>query len=72
MTPAANGDVEVERPRELHRGDDIGDSGAAGNQGRVFVYQAVVDPAEIVVALIGGAKQPSLKRLRGLIYDINK
>jgi hypothetical protein len=67
MAATTNRDVEAERARQPHRLDDIGEPGTAGYQSGVFVDKAVVDPAEIVVTLIGRAQQPSRKRLRGLI-----
>ena len=72
VAAAANGDLEVECPGELDRIDEVGNAATAGDEGRVFVDEAVVDPAEIVVVRISGSEQSSRKRLRGVIYGFSK
>jgi hypothetical protein len=72
VAAATNGDLEVECPGELDRIDEVGNAATAGDEGRVFVDEAVVDPAEIVVVRIRGSEQSSRKRLRGVIYGFSK
>jgi hypothetical protein len=59
VAAATDGDGEIERSCELHRGDNVGDTATASDRGWMLVDQTVVHPAPFVVARVGGLEQLS-------------
>ena len=57
VAAAAHRDVEIKRPCQRDRIDDIGDAVTAGDRGRMLVDQAVVHPPPSVVAGVGGLQR---------------
>ena len=50
VAAAADGHDDAVVTGEVDRGDDVGDSGALGDEGRVLVDHRVVDGARLVIA----------------------
>ena len=65
VTAAAHGHLEAQRVGQAHGVDDVGDAMAAGDGGRMLVDQPVVDPAAVVVGVIGWPQQLASERRRG-------
>ena len=68
VTAAPHRDFQVQRARQMHRLDDIGDAAAARDQRRPLVHQAVVDFPGFLVARIGRLQELPCKRL-GMLGD---
>ena len=69
VAAAANGDLQTQFSGERHRIDDVGDAATTGDEGRMFVDEAVVDLAQVVVALIRGPDQSPRERLCVSLVD---
>jgi hypothetical protein len=61
VAPAAHRQKNPVLASEVHRGDDIGDPSAAGDERRFLVDHAVPDLAGLVVALVAGSDQLALQ-----------
>jgi hypothetical protein len=72
VAAATNGDLEAGRPCERDRIDEVGNAATAGDQGRVSVDEAVVDPADVIVVRVRGSEQSPRERMRGVIDGFNK
>jgi len=57
VTAALYRDAQIVLARELHRRDDVGRAGAAGDQRRPVVNQCIPDGARLIVTLIAGEQQ---------------
>lgn len=70
MAAAADGREESVRASEVHRGNHIGDAGAAGDQSGTFVDARVPDLAGVIIAGARRLEQLTMKRgLQGLDID---
>ena len=67
VATGAHADQQIALAGEADRGDDVGDTGAAGDAGRMAVNRAVPDPAGSVVAGAGGHQQLSAERSAELV-----
>src|SRR4029434_7064670 len=62
VTPATHGDVEVERPCERQRVDDVGNAVTARDNRRMLVDHPVVHPTTLVVPGVVALEQLSGER----------
>jgi hypothetical protein len=67
VAAAADGDVEPLAPAEVHRRDHVGGVAAARDQRRPLVDHRVVEPARVVVAVVGRREhRPAERRAQRL------
>src|SRR5205823_2990247 len=82
VAAAADGDFEVQRPRELDGIDDVGDAEAARYEHRPFVDEPVVYAAGLVVARVErlrrridaprGDYERTLRAVTDLVHEIER
>jgi hypothetical protein len=63
MTAAADRDFEVARAGHVHHVGNIGEATTAGNHGRPFVHQAVMDSPGLLVAEVGRLEELPRERV---------
>jgi hypothetical protein len=62
VTAPPHRDFEIQRSRQVHSLDNIGDATAARDQRRLFVHQAIVDFPGFLIARIGRTQELPCKR----------
>jgi hypothetical protein len=73
MAAAANGNLEPLIPGESQRGEDISGTGATGDEGGASADRPIPDRADLFVAFIERAEQPSGKvRSEPLYISVNE
>jgi hypothetical protein len=68
MPSAANGNLQSSIASESQHGKDIGRAGATGDQGGTSANRPIPDRADLFVAFIKRAEQPSGKARSELLY----
>src|SRR3954468_2158630 len=68
MAAAANRNLQPPIPRESQRGEDVGRTGATGDEGGTSADRPIPDRADLFVAFIGRAEQRSGKARPELLY----
>ena len=64
VAAAADRHLEAERTRQLHGIGDIRGAETARDERRALVHEAVVHPAGLVIARVGGLEELTRKRRR--------
>jgi hypothetical protein len=68
MPAAADGNLQPSIASESQRGEDIGGAGATGDEGGTSADRPIPDRADLFVAFIERAEQPSGKAFSELLY----
>jgi hypothetical protein len=68
MAAAADGNFQSPIPGESQRGEDVGRTGATGDEGGLSADRPVPDRADLFVAFIERAEQPSGEVRSELLY----
>ena len=71
MTTTTNSDGKVLTACELDSRDDIGNVGAADDQGRVLVYHPIPDPTGALIALVARADQFAVQTFLEVLKGIS-
>ena len=68
MAAAANRNLQSPIPGESQHGEDVGRTGATGDEGGTSADRPIPDRADLFVAFIERAEQPSGKARTELLY----